>query len=289
NGELQVLDVKTGKSAPIAITVPDDGLWKRPSRVPAAGQMEDFELSPKGERALFTARGDIFTAPIEKGPTRNLTASSNAHDKWARWSPDGSKIAFISDRTGEEELYVVAQDGSGTPEQLTSGGKAMRYQPEWAPDGRRIAFSDKDGKIFVFAFDTKALTEIVDAPRGQVRNYTWSPRGNHLAFSMPGANGFDSIYIWSAGDGQLRKITDEQFNAENPAWDPDGNYLFYLSDRDYAPRISSAEFNYATSRCGRTWSTPSRPSATRSRQPRRSRATRPSLSTRRRRPPRAPR
>ncbi len=124
----------------------------------------------------------------------------------------------------------------------------MRYQPEWAPDGGRIAFSDKDGKIFVYAFDTKALTEIVDAPRGQVRNYTWSPRGNHLAFSMPGANDFSAIYIWSAADGRLRQITDDQFNAENPAWDPDGHYLFYLSDRDYAPLISTAEFNYATTR-----------------------------------------
>jgi len=63
--------------------------------------IEDFGLSPKGERALFVARGDIFTAPIEKGPTRNLTHSSNAHDKWARWSPDGAKIVFVSDRTGE--------------------------------------------------------------------------------------------------------------------------------------------------------------------------------------------
>ena len=65
---------------------------------------------------------------------------------------------------------------------------------------------------------------------------------------MTGANGFSSIYIWSAKDGKLRKVTDELFNAENPAWDPDGNYLFYLSDRDYAPQISTAEFNYATNR-----------------------------------------
>jgi tricorn protease len=248
NGELQVLDVRTGKSAPIAITVPADGLWKRPSRVSAAGQVEDVELSPKGERALFVARGDVFTLPIEKGQARNLTASSGAHDKWARWSPDGARIAFVSDRTGEEELYVVAQDGSGTPEQLTTNGAGMRYQPEWAPDGRRIAFGDKDGKIVVYSFDTKSLTEVVDAPRGQVRNYTWSPRGNHLAFSMPGENGFDAVYVWSARDGQLRRITDEFFNAENPAWDPEGNYLFYLSDRDYAPFISGAEFNYATAR-----------------------------------------
>jgi tricorn protease len=248
NGELQVLDVKTGRSQAIVITVPDDGLWKRPSRVSAASQMEDFELSPKGERALFSARGDVFTAPVERGPTRNLTNSSNAHDKWARWSPDGARIAFISDLGGEEELYVIAQDGSQKPEQLTSGGKAMRYQPEWAPDGKRIAFGDKDGKIFVYSFDDKKLTQVVDAPIGQIRDYTWSPRGNHLAFSMNNRNGLASIHVWSARDGQLRRITDQQFNAENPAWDPDGNYLFYLSDRDYAPQISSVEFNYATNR-----------------------------------------
>ncbi len=123
NGELQVLDVKSGKDTPLAITVPDDGLWKRPSRVSAAGQIEDWDLSPKGERALITARGDIFTAPIEKGPTRNLTHSSGAHDKWASWSPDESKIAFISDLSGEEELYVVSQDGSAKPEQLTRGAR----------------------------------------------------------------------------------------------------------------------------------------------------------------------
>ena len=69
-----------------------------------AALIEQFALSPKGERVLFAARGDIFSAPIEKGPVRNLTHSPGAHDKWPAWSPDGSKIAFISDKSGEEEI-----------------------------------------------------------------------------------------------------------------------------------------------------------------------------------------
>lgn len=248
DGELHVLDTKTRKDAPISITVPDDGLARRPSRISVGQFMEDASLSPKGERVLFCARGDIFTAPVEKGPTRNLTHSSGSHDKWPRWSPDGSRIAFISDKSGEEEVWVVAQDGSSAPEQLSTGGKAFRYAPEWAPDGKRIAFGDKDGKIFVLTVADRKLTEIIDSPRGQIRDYAWSPRGNHLAFSAANESGFRSIYIWSAGDGQLRKVTDSLFNANNPAWDPQGNYLYYLSDREFAPQLSSIEFNYALNR-----------------------------------------
>ena len=156
DGELHVFDTKAKRDAAISITVPDDGLARRPSRIQVANFIEDVSLSPKGERVLFCARGDIFTAPVEKGPTRNLTHSSGAHDKWPRWSPDGSRIAFISDKSGEEEVWVIAQDGSGQPEQLTTGGKAFRYAPEWAPDGKRIAFGDKDGKILMLTWLTRS-------------------------------------------------------------------------------------------------------------------------------------
>ena len=94
-------------------TCPTTGCWKRPS--PRLGRRTDRRRRAAARRAnacCSAARGDIFTAPIEKGPTRNLTHSSGAHDKWPRWSPDGSRIAFISDQTGEEEVWVIAQDGS---------------------------------------------------------------------------------------------------------------------------------------------------------------------------------
>ena len=248
NGELQVFDTRSRKSTPISINVPDEGIARRPSRVPAANMMQSFGLSPKAERVLFAARGDIFSAPIEKGPTRNLTESSGAFDKWPSWSPDGSQIAFVSDRSGEEEIYLVPQDGSKPAEQITRGGSAMRYSPEWAPDGKRLAFSDKDGKVYVLTLADRKVSEIADARRGQVRDYIWSPRGNYLAFTMPNENAFSSIYIWSATDGQLRRVTSENGNSRNPTWDPQGNYLYFLSDHEFLPQLSSVEFNFATNR-----------------------------------------
>lgn len=248
NGGLEILDVKTRKSAAISITVADDGIMRRPARVSAAPFVESASLSPKGERVLFGARGDIFSAPIEKGPVRNLTDTPGAHEKWPRWSPDGSKVAFVSDQGGEEELWLVAQDGSSKPEQITRGSKAFRYWPEWAPDGKRIAYGDKDGRLFVVTLDDRKTTEIAHSTRGAILDYKWSPRGNHLAYSMNNANGFGSVYIWSAADGKAHRLTSEYFDSGIPAWDPDGNYLYFVSNHDFAPQISSVEWNFATNR-----------------------------------------
>ena len=248
NGELQIYTIDSGMSRPISITVPDDGLAVRPSRVAAADLIEDAELSPKGERALFVARGDVFTAPIENGPTRNLTRSSSAHDKWARWSPDGRRIAYVSDATGEDEIYLIAQDGSGEPERLTTGGQAMLYAPEWSPTGKHLAFSDKEGMLYVIDVESKDVIDVADEARGSLRDYVWSPRGGHLAFSMTDPTEFSSIWVWSLADRALHRITDELFHEWSPAWDPDGDYLYYLSDRQFAPQLGSFEWNYLVDR-----------------------------------------
>jgi tricorn protease len=248
DGELNIFDIASGHSTPISIQVPTDALAMRPSRVSAAGQIEWTELSPKGERALIVARGDVFTTPIEKGPTRNLTNSSNAHDKFAQWSPDGSTIAFISDMDGEDELYLINQDGLGKPQQLTHGFHAMLYQPSWAPDGKRLAFGDKDGKLYVLTLDDKKVTQIAQNPRGRIPSYPWSEDGGHLAFTMDEPNDFSCVYVWSVNDGQIHRVTDPLYDSGQPAWDPDGNYLYFISTREFAPQLSGVEWNYASNR-----------------------------------------
>jgi len=247
-GELQVFDIASGRSRAVSITVPTDGLAMRPSHISVANRIEDAELSPKGERALFVARGDVFTAPIEKGPTRNLTNSSNAHDKAARWSPDGSRIAFLSDMSGEEEIYVINQDGAGKPEQLTHDGHAMRYSPDWSPDGKHIAFSDKSGDLYVLTLTDKKVVKVAHDKSGFLRDYVWSPDSNFLAFSLTTIDGFRDVYIWGLADAQLHQVTGSLFDSFRPSWDPDGNYLYFLSVREFHPQLSTIEFNFATNR-----------------------------------------
>ena len=191
NGELQVLDARSRKSTPISINVPDEGNSRRPSRVAAANLIESVGLSPKGERALFAARGDIFSAPVEKGPTRNLTHSSGAHDKWPSWSPDGSQIAFISDMSGEEELYLVAARWF---EACRTDHAAAARRCVIRPSGRLMESESrsatKTASFIVLTLADRKIVEVTDTPRGQIRDYTWSPRGNFLAFTMVNQNQF---------------------------------------------------------------------------------------------------
>ncbi len=248
DGELALFDAASSAARRLPIVVPDDGVRRRPARISAVQQIEDFELSPKGERALFVARGELFSAPIEKGPTRNLTNSSRAHDRWARWSPDGRRVAYVSDRGGEDQIWLVDQDGGGPPSQLTSGLAAMLYAPAWSPDGQQIAFSDKNGKVYVVGVADRKLLEIADDEYGRVFDYAWSPDSAFLAFSLNDPNSTSSLWIWSRAGGRLERATDGNFNEVNPVWDPEGRYLYFLSDRQFAPQISQIEWNFAGNR-----------------------------------------
>ncbi|HVS17801.1 MAG TPA: S41 family peptidase, partial [Planctomycetota bacterium] len=171
-----------------------------------------------------------------------------AHERAAVWSPDGRQVAFLSDRTGEEELYVVSQDGAGPARALTRGGKVRRGGLQWSPTGRHLSFHDKDGRLWIVSVVDGELIEVARDRNGSIADTAWSPHGSHLAFSLGEESGSRALWTYSFDERALRRVTDGTFNVESPAWDPDGEYLYVLSDRTWAPQISSAEWNYATSR-----------------------------------------
>ena len=243
DGELRICDVRTGLDRGVPITVPSDGGASRPTRVEA--EVEEWSLSPKGERVLMVARGDVFTLPIDKGPVRNLTHSSRAHDKLARWSPDGRSIAFVSDRSGEEEVYLMDQDGKGELLALTATLKTALTSLVWAPDGQRLAVGDKDGRVYVVSVAGHGLILAARDLEGGHVDCAWAPDGQHLAITLGNGNGFDSLHIWSAADGQCRPVTSGLFPVRHPSWDPQGRFLYYLSRRNYTPRLSNLETDFS--------------------------------------------
>lgn len=242
-GGLRIFDTRIGTDQALAIQVPTDGGASRPTWVDA--EVQEWGLSPRGERVLLVARGDVFTVPIEHGPVRNLTHSPRAHDKLACWSPDGRTIAFVSDRSGEDQVYQVDQDGSGQAVALTDSLRTHLRSLVWAPDGQRLAVGDKDGRIQVLRVADRKLEPVAkDLQDGDV-DLAWSPDGQFLALTLSNPNGMDSLHVWSAADGRTRQITPDDYPVKSPAWDPQGRYLYFLSRRDYGSQLSELESDFA--------------------------------------------
>ncbi|OAB59346.1 peptidase S41 [Leptolyngbya valderiana BDU 20041] len=249
DGELRLFNAADGSDRGIDIVVPDDGLNRRVRWVDVADDVRDASLSPTGQRVLFNARGNLFNAPVGEGITRSLTNRSTAHDREASWFPDGQSIVFISDASGEEELYRLAVDGSEAPQQLTFDSQTRYYDPVVSPDGEQVLFSDKDGRILLVASDGDgAIREIGRDPGWRNRDYVWSPDSNYVAFSQTQETGLRALYVHDVEAERTRQITDGMFSEYRPAFSHDGQHLFFLGDREFAPQISQREWNYATNR-----------------------------------------
>jgi tricorn protease len=248
DGELHIYDTRDDRDRALSIVVPADATTTRPQPVNAADNIESLTLSPGGERVAIVARGDVFSVPVEHGVTRNLTQSSSAHDREAAWSTDGRRLAYVSDRSGEEEIYVQAQDGNAPAVQVTSGSSARFYSPRWSGDDKRIAVGDNTGRLYVIEVATKRCITIVKDPAELAQDYRWSPDGQYLSYSVNEPNGFSGVFIWSVADGKSRRVTPPLFNAHSPAWAPNCELLYFLSEREYQPLLSTIEFDFATDR-----------------------------------------
>ena len=245
-GTIGLFDTASGTEQLLSIKVPDDHVRRTARRMEVAGQMQDFAVSPDGKRAAVTARGDVFSVPVEHGVTRNLTRRGDAHDREAAWSPDGRQIAFISDRSGEEQLYVVPQEG-GEAKALSPSVATRLYGPAWSPDSQLLAWHDHLGVVRVVDMQGKQ-SEVFDSAYNTIEDYAWSPDSQWLAFSNQTENGLYAIYLWSRKSGNAQMATDGFFNAYAPAFSHDGQHLYFISDREFAPQIGSFEWNYVSDR-----------------------------------------
>ncbi|MGB5447412.1 MAG: S41 family peptidase [Woeseiaceae bacterium] len=248
DGALHILDVRTGNDRPLTITVPADTGFKLAEQVKVAKQLEGFDVSPNGERIVMAARGEVFSVPVEHGVSRNLTNSAGAHEREVAWSAKGDRVAWISDASGEEEIYVGDHLGQSAATQVTSGSTTRLYRPLFSPDGSRIAYGDSEARIFVVDSDGSNKRQVADDPGYPQHDFSWSPDSRWIAYSMANSNGYRSLYIWDSKSGKSQRVTGETFSEYNPVFAPGGGQLFFLSDRMFAPQIDLLEWNYANNR-----------------------------------------
>ena len=243
-GYIHVLDLDTEKVRRVPVTIQEDFAIGRGGLRDVSGEITNFEIAPDGSRALFGARGDIFTVPAKHGNIRNLTATPGVHERNSKWSPDGTWIACVSDASGEDELYLVPQNGRGTSVQLTSGGDTYKYRAVWSPDSKKLLWSDRKQRLQYVDVDSKAVTLVAQTTAFEITDYAWSPDSRWIAYAKPEEMRMTTIQHFSLDSKKTAEVTDGWFSSFSPAFSPDGKYLFFVSNRSFSPMYGQTEWNH---------------------------------------------
>ncbi|MEW6156126.1 MAG: PDZ domain-containing protein [Verrucomicrobiota bacterium] len=245
-GRLYLLDLSNEQYREVMIRVVTDRATLKPRLETVTSLLRSPEISPSGKRALFEARGDIFTVPAEHGVIRNLTHSPGVAERYPVWSPDGKQVAYFSDRSGEYELTLRAADGSGQETVLTTLGAGFRYKPSWSPDSKKIAFIDKAMKIFLHDIESKKTTEIDQQMwlyHGGLNAFTihWSADSRWFAYAKDLINRQTAIALYDTREQKRHQVTSGFYGDEKPVFDPEGKYLYFLSNRHFEPVYSDLD------------------------------------------------
>jgi len=244
-GYIYKYDINNNTYKKINIVVKDDMFIGRDKIINVKDYITGGDISPDGKRAVLCARGDIFTLPANEGIIRNVTRTPGVHDRNPVWSPDGKWIAFISDRTGEDEIYIIAQDGSLPPKQITKKAETYKYKILWSPDSKKLLWSDRMQRLRYVNITTGKIIDVDQSEYWEIRDYSWSPDSKWIVYSKLEENDMNKIYLFSIENGKKYELTDNWYNSYSPVFSDDGKYIAFISDRDFHPVYSWTEWNHA--------------------------------------------
>jgi tricorn protease len=242
-GRLYLLDVKSKKSSEVKINVVADISTLMPRTVNVGNNINWFSLSPDAKRSVFEARGDLFSIPAENGVIINLTNSSNAWERSPVWSPNGRSLAYWSDESGENEIFI-RDNASGQAKKITNIGKGMGWTLSWSPDSKKIAYINDLQEINVLTVAGGAIETIdktTDKTYNALRGFdvSWSPDSKWMAYSKGTANQNEAIYLYSTEKKKLFQATSGYYNDNNPVFDPTGKYLYFTTNRSFNATYSN--------------------------------------------------
>jgi tricorn protease len=235
-GYLHTHDPRTNQTRRLDISVRGDFPWLMPRWQEAAPRILNAAISPTGRRAVFEARGEIFTVPAEHGDWRNITNTAGVAERNPQWSPDGRLIAYFSDASGEYRLILAPQDGVGAVREIVLPEPSFVFTPQWSPDSRKLLYTDTHLQLWVVDIasgrSTKIDTDNYMVPERSM-NPVWSPDSRYIAYAKRLDNLLRTIFVYSLDDARVHQVTDGMADATWPAWDRGGKYLYFLASTNF--------------------------------------------------------
>ena len=242
-GYLHIFDITKNDQKKLTIGIAADLLELRPRFVKGSEYIRSTDISPSGSRVVFDFRGDIITLPGEKGDPRNITLTTGVHEKDPSWSPDGKSIAYFSDESGEYTLQIKSQDGKGDARSFKLNGKGFYASPEWSPDSRKISYTDNGRNLYILDIESGTIktvaTDDVYSPGVFRRMFgDWSSDSKWFLYTKLLKTNFRVVYLYSVDQATSFPVTDGLSDASEPAFDPNGEYIYFFASTDAGPVVN---------------------------------------------------
>jgi tricorn protease len=232
-GGLRVYDTRDGTLRSLHIEVPEPTERLRARTIDAREFISGSPvLSPDGKKVILTSRGDLFLVEPGNKTPKNLTRTEDANERYPLWNPRGTCFAYISDRSGEDQIYIQEEDGDRAPSQVSHCIDARLGALSWSPDGKKIGYADHRACFYLLDIERGETKKIFfNAYLGSDKfvSAAWSPDSRWLAYASGSPNWFSSIYLYSLENGKATRVTDAFVNSTNPQFDPGGRYLYWIA------------------------------------------------------------
>ena len=232
------LDVSSGKSTEIKVDIKSDLKDNNLQLVTFNNEADGFNVSPSGRRVAVAVHGEIFTIATDRGETQRVTETP-WRDQDPKWSPNGKWIAFISDRTGHEEVWM--SDELGKDVKKISDADCEKGEFEWSPDSKSVLWNCSDHKLRMTAVETGDTQVVANNDAGGLDSPSFSPDGKWISYAKEDKLSRSHVYVKQLDGGTERIISSPEFLLSTGArWTADGRKLLVLGGVGAASTVGSS-------------------------------------------------
>ena len=234
------LDVATGKTSEIKIEIAADEKDNESDVETVKDEVDAFDISPSGRRAVISARGQIFTIATDRGDITRLAADNQAsRNQFPKWSADGKYIAYMSDKSGRDEIWISDPEGR-SPKKITDLDNE-KGAIVWTPDSKLLLYTAADKKLYSYSVADAKTATVTSSDVNRIGSVAVSPDSKWVAFAKQDRTLRSHVYIAPIGGGEEHHVSDDGllYAEANAVWTADGRYLVFTSAEGFSNGIAT--------------------------------------------------
>lgn len=242
-GEIFVFDTEINETHQVNVQYFSPQIQRQRKFVEAGKYLEDYNLNPDGSSITVTSRGKSFTFSNWEGPVLQIGKSGGVRYRLTQFLQDKKSVVTISDDGGTESIEVhTFKDGNKNAKRIKNSDIGIAERIKVSPKENKIALSNNRQELFLIDLDKETQTYITKSGYDRIADFSFSPDGKWIVYSMPDAEFLSSLYLYNTDNKSNHQITKTGFRDFQPSFDPEGKFIYFLSQRDFNPVYDSSYF-----------------------------------------------